>query len=223
MQGEQSHSHVWKGVRSGSERVFLRIGRDFSISSFRISFPRLEVTWGRRDTGWDRRQRIPSPSQGAPRPSPCSAPAAGAPAGSSSPPSDPHPPPPLSWTPSASSTPSLREKRGRPTHSQPSLGSPGGKTPLFPPTHDGQGWRARPVVGLDLGGLVGIRGLRRREFGGFDDQVLYEMLPVVGAGMVVWGGTGRVRQHPGIPHPTGQTPPHPTHLSAGRSGASCRC
>lgn len=40
----QPHAQVWKGVRSGSERVFLRMGRDFSISSFKISFPRLEVT-----------------------------------------------------------------------------------------------------------------------------------------------------------------------------------
>lgn len=42
------HSQAWKGVRSGRERVFLRIGNDFSISSFKIIFPKLEVTWGGR-------------------------------------------------------------------------------------------------------------------------------------------------------------------------------
>lgn len=46
------HSQVWKGVRSGRERVFLRIGNDFSISSFKIIFPKLEVTWeGRKEDG----------------------------------------------------------------------------------------------------------------------------------------------------------------------------
>lgn len=38
------HSQVWKGVRSGRERAFLRVGNDFSISSFKIIFPKLEVT-----------------------------------------------------------------------------------------------------------------------------------------------------------------------------------
>lgn len=119
-----------------------------------------------------------------------------------------HPPPPLRlWG----------EKRGRYTHPQHPCGGvwgnkpPGTAHPLAcpcsPPTHNGQGWGARPVVGLDLGGLVGVWGLCRRELGGFDDQILYGMLPVVGAGMVLCGAEGGVRQRPGVPCPVGQTPP----------------
>lgn len=53
------HSQVWKGVRSGRERVFLRMGNDFSISSFKIIFPKLEVTCsGRKENGTKLRHQL---------------------------------------------------------------------------------------------------------------------------------------------------------------------
>lgn len=59
----------------------------------------------------------------------------------------------------------------------------GGSIPGLPfpsptqcPTHDGQRRGAWPIVGFNLGWLVGVRRLGCRELGGLDDEVLDEVL-----------------------------------------------
>lgn len=59
---DDAHSQEWKGVRSGRERVFRLMGSDFSISSFRMSFPRLEAIC--KEGGMHKIMRDPSRPEG---------------------------------------------------------------------------------------------------------------------------------------------------------------
>lgn len=61
-------------------------------------------------------------------------------------------------------------------------------SPAASPTHNGQRRGARPVVGFNLGWLVGIRRLGGRELGRLDDEVLNEVLALRAASRGLWGG-----------------------------------
>lgn len=93
-------------------------------------------------------------------------------------------------------------------------------SPARSPTHDRQRRGAWPIVGFNLGRLVGVGRLGCRELGGLDDEVLDEVLALRAAcrGLCGW--------RPGsVPTPSQATSAHPSprllHLSRSYRGTMC--
>lgn len=93
-------------------------------------------------------------------------------------------------------------------------------SPARSPTHDRQRRGAWPIVGFNLGRLVGVGRLGCRELGGLDDEVLNEVLALRAAcrGLCGW--------RPGsVLTPSQATSAHPSprllHLSRSYRGTMC--